>query len=396
MPKPEYTIMWRQIAEEGMFITWLLSKGNQVDVTWEPEFGNSSFRIHAPDCTYHCINENAIDNEAVINELKSRDTTWTVDHDQNYHRQETPRNIYCKPCDLFDMDPDEVHSFMDRGNIFMTGTNCSHIDHKNFIQDYMLGLQHFYFLYGYHYLTVYNDMKAPKNSLLGVYHTGRHNCFEHQWDGVVVEREELYNGCKDILNDDMATYTYDDNYNYIQIHNDYQFAGNWTNNFHSGYTDMMHSTATLIWESRGQFHDVNLYYPSQGQLYKTQDHITEKTLKAILFSKANCFSLLASNGFQTKWLMDNGFWFLNYEFYKTGPEFITYKDMLQSIFDCTQYLKDLKAKYKTNDAVHQFLMDTYGHKLAQNHPRMMQLLHNGPSDHLVTKFKTALHNIHNT
>jgi len=70
--------------------------------------------------------------------------------------------------------------------------------------------------------------------------------------------------------------------------------------------------------------------------------------------------------------MDMGFWFLNSEFYNESIElpyddnFKSYLHMEQSVVDTTVYLKDLKEKYKTNKEVHNYLVNTYGHKLEKN------------------------------
>jgi hypothetical protein len=40
--------------------------------------------------------------------------------------------------------------------------------------------------------------------------------------------------------------------------------------------------------------------------------------------------------------------------------------MEQSVVDASNYLKSLKEEYKTNEDVHQYLMEKYGHKLEKN------------------------------
>ena len=70
--------------------------------------------------------------------------------------------------------------------------------------------------------------------------------------------------------------------------------------------------------------------------------------------------------------MEMGFWFLNSEFYDESIElpydhdFKSYSHMEQSVIDASIYLKSLKEEYKTNNEVHNYLIDTYGHKLQKN------------------------------
>ena len=111
-----------------------------------------------------------------------------------------------------------------------------------------------------------------------------------------------------------------------------------------------------------------------------RQYITEKTLKVFLFSEENIFFIWYGPVVLYKYLMDMGFWFLNSEFYDESIRIPRnyklpgFSHMEQSVVDASKYLKSLKEEYKTNEDVHQHLMEKYGHRLEKNVELFKQIL----------------------
>lgn len=132
----------------------------------------------------------------------------------------------------------------------------------------------------------------------------------------------------------------------------------------TSYTDFTTSVCNLIFESAGP-DVVDLNIEPTKRLY-----LSEKTLKGLLFSKENIFSMWCGNEYFIPVLQDYGFWFLNFEFYNhTEP-----KAVVSSLIKTTEYLKQLKNQLKTNESVHKYLLDTFGSKLENNGKMLDQFL----------------------
>lgn len=240
----------------------------------------------------------------------------------------------------------DLLDFLDKGNIYLFG-GITTFSHKNIIADPMFNLSHFYYCYGFNYLNYYQSNR--KNNLLGAYH--RH----HISDIKKADRDLIFNIIKDELGDDLFTYS-SPVYFFQPILEKYYFFGFWGNNHITSYTDYATSTCNIIFETWS--------YTSTGKFV----HITEKTLKSIIFCEENIFFIWIGQPALFRYLTKLGFWFLNSEFY--NMENLDNSDnsdnMKQSAIDSSTYLKQLKEELISNDLVHEYLMNKYGHKLKNN------------------------------
>jgi len=150
----------------------------------------------------------------------------------------------------------------------------------------------------------------------------------------------------------------------------YSYCTRRGNNHITSYIDFTTSVCNVIFETL--YSTGNVDEPGSDNKMYCRQYITEKTLKAIIFSEENIFFIWYGPIKLYKHLMDMGFWFLNSEFYDESIELsvlypnTSYSHMEESVIDASIYLKSLKEKYKTNTEVHKHLMKTFGHKLQKN------------------------------
>ena len=262
---------------------------------------------------------------------------------------------------------DELKEYLDAGNICLSSASIS-FEHPNFYYDPIFNLIFFYNFYGYNFLNYYKFDK--KENLLGVYHKPN--------NGININkghRNYLYQQVHDVLKSDFKSYESSD-YNLKLLFQPYTTFGHWGNNHITSYIDFTTSVCNVIFET---LHSDSNQEEPENRMHGRQ-YITEKTLKAIMFSEENIFFIWYGPTKLYKHLMEMGFWFLNSEFYNESieiphnNELLCYSHMEQSVVDTSIYLKSLKEEYKTNTEVHKHLMKTYGHKLQKNVKLLKEIL----------------------
>lgn len=275
---------------------------------------------------------------------------------------------------LLNQTTDEmVVKFCDTGNVILTQCR-SDVRHENFLTTTLSPLIYFYYYLGYHYLNFY-QMPSDFNNLLGCYH--RHN---HNSGGPNHSRNKIANKVHEILEDDFFIYERPTS-DFYELLGSMRYFNLWQQVHSSTYIDYKTSVCNLLFESFSPYHE----HISWGRAL-----LSEKTMKAILFSGEDIFFIWSGTHFYYETLTDYGFWFLNSEFY--GKNKVTEEagnPLVQSIYDAVNYLKELKEVYGTNDKVHAILMEQYGHKLKNNIRLFKQLEENCPyKDYILD----AIHN----
>ena len=251
------------------------------------------------------------------------------------------------------------NDFLTQGNICLSGCYNKIINDK-LIVDPFFTLNYFYNFYGFRYLN-YRLSTKKLNNLLGAYHRPKHI------SGVVkTNREFLANQATDILKSDF--YIYDSKYvNQLldPILEPNNFFGVWQNNHITSYTDYSTSVCNLIFETQDSTTE-----------YNNRIHITEKTLKGIIFSEENLFFIWYGPEVLRDYLTRTGFWFLNFEFYSGDIRFGN-SPMQSSVIESITFLKNLKNSLGSNEAVYGYLMGKYGKKLEKNVEIFYNLLSSG-------------------
>lgn len=245
--------------------------------------------------------------------------------------------------------------FLNDNNYLLLTTTDYNIpfSHENIFYHPFLNIVKWYYYLGYRYLNFYSQQK--KDHLLGIYHGNRKEEYGSEW------RNRISNNLTNILNDDYYIYT-KPSIAMEEIVDSIKWTNNlvWDKNHSTSYLDYNQSAMNLIWESEHE---------------KGRPRITEKTLKAILFSKAGIFFMWYGSETMYKVLVDNGFWFLNFDFYDVNQPI---NPLENSVYKVAEYLKELKIKYGTDTEVYNFLLDQYGSKLESNFNKLQNLIKNSP------------------
>lgn len=255
----------------------------------------------------------------------------------------------------------ELKEYLDAGNMCLSSASIS-FDHQNFHYNPFFNLIFFYYHYGYNFLNYYKFNK--KENLLGVYHKPVEGISNGK-----AQRNYLYLKIKEALDIDLVSYESSD-YNLKLLLQPYDKFGHWGNNHITSYIDFTTSVCNLVFETLNA--EAHFEYDAVGNDTYARQYITEKTLKALVFSEENIFFIWYGPVLLYKYLVNAGFWFLNCEFYDESIRIPRnyklpgYSYMEQSVVDTSNYLKSLKEEYKTNEAVHKYLMDKHGHKLQKN------------------------------
>lgn len=237
----------------------------------------------------------------------------------------------------------QLKAFLDAGNISLSSASIS-FEHPNFYYEPFFNINYFYYFYGFNYLNYYK-LKSDKINFIGAYHKS----------GGKLWRDDIFNNVKKIVGDDILSFSIND-YNVKSLFEPYgpNTFGLWGLTHIASYTDYKTSVCNLLFETL----DENPNNQSPTQKMYGRRYITEKTLKAITFGEEEIFFIWYGPNDIYNYLIDLGFWFYNSEFYKG--------DIKQSVYDAANELKQLKNQLVTNNAVHSYLKENYGHKLQNN------------------------------
>jgi hypothetical protein len=264
---------------------------------------------------------------------------------------------------------EDIQRFLDQGNLFLSMSTIS-FEHKNFVFYPLFSLVYHYYQLGYKFLNFYQN--SNKHNLLGIYHRPTHIGGTRY-----PRRNYIYDQVKDRLGDDFVCYP-SPSTDLDLLLDSYRFFGQWYNTHISSYTDYSTSVANIIFET----------FDSHGTYsYDSRLLISEKTLKALLFSKENIFFIWYGHDTFIPHLKDHGFWFLNFEFYdaKNNSEDTAVFD---SLIKTTEYLRQLKNQLGGNETVYKYLLEKYGKHLERNSMLFDQLIHQcSISDQVISLIK---------
>lgn len=247
--------------------------------------------------------------------------------------------------------------------------SCSNVSYTNpnFYYEPFLNLIYSYYQYGFDFYP-YNKLDVKKQNLIGMYLKKNYK----------VSRDKMYSDIQSkFVNKNVDT-------NLLEIYKESKrpdfftkfnclHTPAWDSKCHTtSYLDYITSVCAFAFETTN-FEEFIFPYQSLNRQY-----ITEKTLKAILYSKMNIPFIMDMNPFNFVELHEMGFWFLNSEFFDfSKTKFIdeASKNMKKSIFKSVEYILEL---YKNNnsdlDKTHSELKLLYGDKMQNNHNLFMDYL----------------------
>jgi hypothetical protein len=244
--------------------------------------------------------------------------------------------------------------------------SCSNVSYKdsNLYYEPFLNLIYSYYQYGFDFYP-YKQLDVKKQNLIGMYLKKNYKA----------PRDKMYNDIKsEFINKEIDG-------ELLEIYKEYPRPNFFTkfNCLHSptwdsmchitSYLDYLTSVCAFAFETTN-FEEFIFPYQSMNRQY-----ITEKTLKAILYSKMNIPFIMDMNPINFIELHEMGFWFLNSEFFDfSKTKFIDElsENMKNSIFKSIEYVLEL---YKTNeynlDKTHLQLKKLYGDKMQSNYNLFM-------------------------
>lgn len=250
---------------------------------------------------------------------------------------------------------EHLREFLETNLVLQGGTIG--FEHENYICNFGFNLHALYHSLGYEFLNLY-PQSDDKEHLLGLYYSPTHISGRK-----LKIRDRAFDIVTDVLGDKVHVYERKKS-KFSDVIASYNYMGAWENIHISSYTDYATSVCNLIYETNGVTEDG----------VPQREHMTEKTMKALLFSKINMFTIWLGSVKQYKYLVDNGFWMLNFEFIDEEV------DLLKSVELTARYLAQLHNELGSNKAVYKFLVEKYGDKLIQNTTNLQALLEHCPEE----------------
>jgi len=247
--------------------------------------------------------------------------------------------------------------------------SCSNVSYTdtNFYYEPFLNLIYSYYQYGFDFYP-YNELDVKKQNLIGMYLRKNYK----------VPRDKMYDNIKLEFIDNgvdvdlLKIYKESPRPNFFTKFNCLHTSAWDINCSNTSYLDYITSVCAFAFETTN-FEEFIFPYQSMNRQY-----ITEKTLKAILYSKMNIPFIMDMNPINFLELHELGFWFLNTEFFDfSKTKFIDElsENMKNSIFKSIEYVLEL---YKTNennlDNVHLEMKKLYGDKMQSNYNLFMEYL----------------------
>lgn len=284
--------------------------------------------------------------------------------------------IYLNVNESFHDTDERILCFL-KNNKVISSASFGHSS-ANLYYEPFLNLLYFYYIYGFDFLS-YKYFEVKKDNLIGMYLKKNYK----------PQRDSLYNEIKTQFSDintsllsiydttvDKPTYLS----NLITIHT----PSGWEKNHYATYTDYISSVCAFIFETLNYN---NFHGPENS---KNRHYITEKTLKAILFSKLNIPFIVDMNPYNFIILNNMGFWFLNTEFFdfnEVNSEFEIQKNYKNSITKSVEYIiNSYKESGYDLNKTHEMLKNIYGHKMQNNYNQFIKYLESPKNNDNLIKF----------
>lgn len=247
--------------------------------------------------------------------------------------------------------------------------SCSNVSYtnSNFYYEPFLNLIYSYYQYGFDFYP-YNKLDVKKQNLIGMYLKKNYK----------VSRDKMHNDIqskfinKNVDTDLLEIYKESKRPDFFTKFNCLHTPA-WDSKCHTtSYLDYITSVCAFAFETTN-FEEFIFPYQSLNRQY-----ITEKTLKAILYSKMDIPFIMDMNPINFAELHEMGFWFLNSEFFDfTKTKFIdeALENMKNSIFKSIEYILELHKNNNSDlDKTHSELKLLYSDKMQNNYNLFMEYL----------------------
>ena len=270
-------------------------------------------------------------------------------------------NIYVE-CDEIPTEISNIKQILKSPqNKFITSGIFDDFSHDRYYYNHKLAFGYFYYLLGFYHLG-FDNINIEKENLLGSYLK----------KGYRAQRDELYDRVVEKFDnkDKIKNYSFKFDNN-ISMALDLKFYFGWMKNHITSFTDYMRSLFILNFESDG---------PDEPNNH----HITEKTVKSILFSKLNIPSILFAHQEILLKLKEDGFWFLNFDFIdfdklKKWQESDDEREgaviVDNSVLKSADFILELDKKFKGNKKeIENYIVENYSDKLQNNYKLFKNIL----------------------
>ena len=235
---------------------------------------------------------------------------------------------------------------------------------KNFYYDPILNLLYFYYNFGLDFLP-FKTLDVKKTNLLGTYLRKNYKPLR---DTLYSEIERLFPQ-KELI----EIYDVEPRPNFITNLKLLNNPLKWDHNHITSYLDYITSVCAIVFETSNHS-EFNWPCDSINRQY-----ITEKTLKAILYSKMNIPFIMDMNPYDFIELNKRGFWFLNTEFFdfdNISSEEVLAQNMKNSIFKSVEYVLNIYEHNQNLQQTHYELTKLFSEKMQNNFNIFMKYLTN--------------------
>lgn len=294
---------------------------------------------------------------AFIRKMFEKDFDWK---EWNFTDKEALEVIYLNIIETFHDTDDVMKQFLQEHKV-ISASQFKHSS-KDFYYDPFLNLLHFYYTYGFDFLP-FKQLEVKKTNLLGTYLKKNYKPLR---DNLYKEVEQLFDQ-KELL----ETYTVEPRPSFLTDLKTLHTPTGWDKNHITSYLDYITSVCGLVFETSNYS---EFQWPSNS---KERHYITEKTLKAILYSKLNIPFIVDMNPYSYVELSKLGFWFLNTEFFNfeqvDSDENIS-QNMKSSIFKSIEFILDLYNKTGSLQQTHSKLTELFSEKMQNNFNIFMKYL----------------------
>lgn len=233
---------------------------------------------------------------------------------------------------------------------------------KNFYYDSFLNPLYFYYTYGFDFLP-FKELKVEKTNLVGMY-LKKH--YKPLRDTLHKDIEQIV-GRKDLV----EIYSTEPRPTFLTDLKTLHIPTGWDKNHISSYLDYITSVCALVFETSNHS---EFKWPCNSKL---RHYMTEKTLKAILYSKLNIPFIMDMNPYNFVELNKLGFWFLNTEFFdfeQIDSDDNISQNMRSSIFKSIEFVLDLYRKTGDLQETHHELTRLFSEKMQNNFKKFKEYL----------------------
>jgi len=340
-----------------------------IQTYWE----NNEFFRNVKEITNFTYNKNEVD-VVTYNRWKEKDLYKFVKKFQKaydgvfifyFNAVSTP--IHLSNYNNIFIETDEVVSFEliklleNPYNKILTSGKKEGFRAKNYYFNHKLAFHYFYYLLGFYHLNI-KKLNVEKENLLGTY---LKKGYRQERDDLYFDIESKFKNKKEFEN---YSFTFE---NDLALALDLKYNLGWMKNHISSFTDYIRSLFILNFETDSP--DVT-----------NTHHLTEKSIKSILFSKLNIPSIMYAHQEILINLKNDGFWFLNFDYldFDELKDWESKKDdeygaklVKNSVLKSVDFILELDKKFKGNKKeIENYIVENYSDKLQNNYKLFKNIL----------------------